>query len=319
MNKGSPSPKNELQAVFPANSLQQGFIYHTLSQPLDDAYRVQTLCDYKHAIDLVLYRQAWALAIETYPSLRTCFNWEEQPLQLVIKQGQLHFRTEDISAETDQDAAILKIQQADRLIGFDLTKPTLLRLCLIKQSDTQFTLLKTEHHSIADAWSAAILLNQVHHYYEQLVAGVVPVVILDNAYLHAQAYIAKNQAAAQQHWQAAIAQVQQVNDVNPLFSTQADLAQLKTVTLACELNLTVAQAAYQALLRVAQVEGLTPHSLVQFAWHKLLQIYTQDLQTIVGTTISGRAIPIAGIEASVGLYINTLPLIINWNNDHSIK
>ena len=51
---------------------------------------------------------------------------------------------------------------------------------------------------------------------------------------------------------------------------------------------------------------------------KLIQIYTQDDSTIVGMTLSGRNIPIDGIEESVGCYINTLPLSIHCNNDASI-
>ena len=43
---------SEIQAIYPANSLQQGFIFHVLSQPLDDAYRVQSLFDYYHALDI---------------------------------------------------------------------------------------------------------------------------------------------------------------------------------------------------------------------------------------------------------------------------
>ncbi|KKK58781.1 hypothetical protein LCGC14_3040950, partial [marine sediment metagenome] len=34
--------------------------------------------------------------------------------------------------------------------------------------------------------------------------------------------------------------------------------------------------------------------------------------SFVGTTVSGRDIPVAGIESSVGLYINTLPLALDW-------
>jgi amino acid adenylation domain-containing protein len=311
--------QNEIQAIYPANSLQLGFIYHALSQPTDDAYRVQTFFDYSCSINVNFYRQAWLLAVKTYPSLRTCFNWEEQPLQIVTKQGQLQFIEKDVTTEIDKETAILNIQKADRLISFDLTKPTLLRLCLIKKDESHYTLLKTEHHSIADAWSAAILLHQVHRYYELLITGGVPVIAEDGAYLQAQAYIAKNQAKAQQHWQAVIQSITQCNDVNALFTKRVDLDKLKSVTVPGELNMLVSQDTYQALQYICQSEGFTLYSFIQFAWHKLLQIYTQDLQTVVGTTLSGRTIPVLCIEKSVGLYINTLPLIIDWDNDYSVK
>ncbi|WP_299249865.1 amino acid adenylation domain-containing protein, partial [uncultured Aquimarina sp.] len=37
-----------------------------------------------------------------------------------------------------------------------------------------------------------------------------------------------------------------------------------------------------------------------------------------GTTVSGRDLPVEGIESSVGLYINTLPLIVDWSTKGTI-
>ncbi|WP_340613209.1 condensation domain-containing protein [Xenorhabdus thailandensis] len=65
-------------------------------------------------------------------------------------------------------------------------------------------------------------------------------------------------------------------------------------------------------------QGITLNVVLQFAWHKLLHSYTGDEQTIVGTTVSGRDVPVDGIESSVGLYINTLPLMVQWDNNRSV-
>ncbi|WP_169928590.1 hypothetical protein, partial [Xenorhabdus hominickii] len=42
----------QVEALYPATSLQQGFVYHYLAQPQDDAYRVQLLLDYHDNLDL---------------------------------------------------------------------------------------------------------------------------------------------------------------------------------------------------------------------------------------------------------------------------
>ncbi|MDP1603151.1 MAG: amino acid adenylation domain-containing protein, partial [Legionella sp.] len=311
--------ETELQAIYPANSLQQGFIFHAVSHPSDDAYRVQSMCDYYHEIDIKAYQEAWALAIKTYPSLRTCFNWDESPLQIITKHGQLQFTFHDLSLVENKDTAILEIQQMDRALGFDLTKPVLLRLHLMKHHQHHFTLLKTEHHCIGDAWSAAILLNQVHHYYGELVFGVKPPVTEDLAYLQAQAFITKHQLDAQKHWQKITQGIHQANDVSALFNQRVNFDQLYTVDTPSELDVELASAHYERLKTLVHNEGLTLHGMVQFAWHKLIHTYTQDAQTIVGTTLSGRTLPVAGIEKSVGLYINTLPLIVNWENFDTIR
>ncbi|WP_299249955.1 condensation domain-containing protein, partial [uncultured Aquimarina sp.] len=74
--------KNKVEHIYPANSLQQGFIYHALSQPTDDAYRVQVLYDYHFALDVDKYLEAWKACISEYPILRTAFNWEEDIIQI---------------------------------------------------------------------------------------------------------------------------------------------------------------------------------------------------------------------------------------------
>ncbi|WP_196244441.1 hypothetical protein, partial [Xenorhabdus bovienii] len=57
----SQYPGNKIEAIFPATSLQQGFVYHHLAQPQDDAYRVQLLLDYHDRLDFAAYQQAWTL------------------------------------------------------------------------------------------------------------------------------------------------------------------------------------------------------------------------------------------------------------------
>ena len=79
------SKYTDIEAIYPATSLQQGFIYHALSQPNDDAYRIQLVLDYKN-LDIDKYLEAWKLASIKHPVLRTCFSWETEMFQIVLKQ-----------------------------------------------------------------------------------------------------------------------------------------------------------------------------------------------------------------------------------------
>jgi len=154
--------ENELAHIYPATSLQQGFIYHVLSRGEDDAYRVQLLLDYHHAIDVDKYIKAWEMCIVQYPILRTAFNWEEDLVQVIYRKGKLEYQVHnisDLSTQQERDAAIETIQIEDRRRSFDLTRPTLFRLHIIKQTADYYTILKSEHHSISDGWSGPLLLT----------------------------------------------------------------------------------------------------------------------------------------------------------------
>ena len=308
-----------IEAVYPATSLQQGFIFYLLSHPENNTYQVPSLFDYHHALDSSLYKQAWLLAVQTFPALRLCFNWEEAPIQIITKSGNLNFFEHDISAIDDKKQAIANIRRSDEAQSFDLTKPSLFRVHLIKHNDTHYTIFTNEHHSITDGWSGTVLIKRVHDYYEQLRAGQSPTVKEDTAYHHAQQFIATHQSEAESHWQEAIKSIEVVNDLNPLLSYPTHLDEFKVLTHPNNTSVTIAGKLYETLKSLIQLQGLTLNVVMQFAWHKLIQIYTQDKKTLVGTVVSGRTLPIVGIENSVGAYINTLPLIIDWDNTLSVS
>ncbi len=307
-----------VEEIYPANSLQQGFIYHAAAYPQDDAYRVQILMDIHEALNIDCYRLAWEKAIETYPVLRMAFSWEEQFLQIVYRTGNLFFEFHDISAVEDKKAVIRAIQQADRKEKFDLTQPTLLRLHLIKQSENCYTLLKNEHHAISDGWSGPVLLNQIYTYYHSLIEGKAITIEQDKSYLKTQEYIITHKTEASAYWKHQLARVEEVNDLSLLLQHHVDLDHVRIIQEAREVNISLMKEQYDRLRAVVKTQGLTINVLLQYAWHKLIQVYTRAETTIVGTTVSGRGLPIEGIEQSVGLYINTLPLIMRWREDETV-
>ncbi|PCJ98668.1 MAG: non-ribosomal peptide synthetase, partial [Alteromonadaceae bacterium] len=312
----------DIEAIYPAGSLQQGFVYHYLSQPQDDAYRVQVLLDYQQGLDLEAYKKAWGLASLRYPVLRMGFDWQEQILQVFTAQAGIdkdNFSIKDISnlPEHERDDAIAKIQREDRAKPFDLSQPGLIRFTLIKQHEALVTVLRTEHHSVSDGWSGPVLMKTVHQYYEQLVQGQTPSVEVETSYYAAQQSLLDQQANTERYWDEAKQRYATANDINAMLSQSIDLSQTKAIAQPATQVLTLNGREYQQLKSMCQDQGVTLNVALQFAWHKLLQTYTRDEQTIVGTTVSGRDIPVAGIESSVGLYINTLPLAIDWQENAS--
>ncbi|MGB3468648.1 MAG: amino acid adenylation domain-containing protein, partial [Cyclobacteriaceae bacterium] len=140
--------KNAIRQILPANSLQQGFIYHVITRSKDDAYRVQVLFDYHEALDVDLYTKAWEKCILQFPSLRAAFNWDEEMVQVIYAEGILHLTVHDISSlstQQEKDQAIHQIQMDDREAPFELHKPTQLRIHVIRQANDHYTILKTEH------------------------------------------------------------------------------------------------------------------------------------------------------------------------------
>jgi amino acid adenylation domain-containing protein/non-ribosomal peptide synthase protein (TIGR01720 family) len=311
---------NEIEGIYAANSLQQGFIYHAISEPQDDAYRVQQLYDYEESLDVAAYLKAWESCINQYPILRTGFNWEEDIIQIIYKRGRLEHEFHDLSGldESSRNASIQQIQQQDRSRGFDLSSPTQMRLHILKHRADYYTVLKSDHHSISDGWSVPILLAHVHQYYSQHRGGERVELKPDTAYQQSQRYIQEHRDEIVAYWEEALSQVEGTNDISSLLSEPIDVNNYREVSSPQSEVLQVSGDRYRLLKELSHREGVTINVIVQFLWHKLLQVYSNSSRTVVGTTVSGRDLPIPGIEDSVGLYINTLPLVIDWSEERTI-
>lgn len=309
--------QHQLDAIYSATSLQKGFLSHALMHPDDDAYRVQFVIDYHQQLDVTLYRQAWQLAVQRFPALRTAFDWTEYPVQLIHSSAQVELVELDYSQSDNAEQQVQELQHQDRKRAFDLRQPCLLRLYLIKLSEDHHCLLRSEHHSISDGWSGPQLMKTVHGFYQALLSGNKPSVINQQSYLQAQSYYHYHQQSCQAYWQQQLAEMATINDLSPLFDLPftRKAAEQHLVTEAGEV---FCQTSVSAFAGLTQQHGVTLSTLLQFVWHKLITSYTFAPQTVAGTTVSGRALPIEGIEESVGLYINTLPLLVNWDNSNTV-
>ena len=306
----------QLDALYPATSLQKGFLSHALLHPEDDAYRVQFLIDYHQTLDTTLYRKAWQSVIRRFPVLRCSFDWQQQPVQLIHTTASAEFKELDFSQSAHAEQQLQQLQHQDRLLAFDLQQPCLLRLYLVKLGEAHYCLLRSEHHSISDGWSGPQLMKTLHSYYQMLLQGQEPQVQVQHSYLQSLAYYQHQHSACQRYWQDELSRIEEINDLSALYD-QVQSHKDNSQQLVQHAGQIFVELPLDTLQQVTQ-QGITLSSVVQLVWHKLIASYTFAEQTIAGTTVSGRALPIEGIEDSVGLFINTLPLILDWNTEITV-
>ena len=306
-----------VEAVYLANSLQQGFIYHAITQgEIDDAYIVQRVWEYATSLDLEKLKSSWLLAIQKYQSLRLRFAWQEELVQVIDKLGGLDWRYIEVTGKFDdieqQKLRIQHIITQDRLERYNLEQGKLFRVYIIKQHDSLYTCIFSHHHAILDGWSNSIVFNFIHNTYLQLLDKKTVSVICDYAYKQTQQYLQAHRQVYSDYWNKYISQVEEKANLQGLiFEKNIKLVNYKHIKNSQEENLNIDGDLFRQLKLFSQTEGVTVNSILQYIWHKILHVYGNSKHTVVGTVISGRSLPIAGIEDSVGLYINTLPLIVD--------
>ncbi|SQB47407.1 Linear gramicidin synthase subunit D [Chryseobacterium jejuense] len=309
--------KGEIEGVYLANSLQEGFVYHALNQgETDDAYRVQLMWDYQAKINTDKLKNSWALTQAQYPSLRIRFDWNGEIVQIVDKEGKLDWRYEDIStmSEEAQEDLIQKITDNDRLEAYNLSKGNLFRVYIFKRSEEHYSCLFSNHHAILDGWSMPVIMNSVHDAYLHQLHGQEPILLADSAYAASQKYLQANKKAGRSFWNQYMTLLEDQEDLKSLVKEdqrQIDLGTYRHIKDHQKVTMLVSGDRYNSLKDLTKAHGLTVNAVMQYLWHSQLKLYSGLQTTVVGTTVSGRNLPVDGIESSAGLYINTLPLIVN--------
>ena len=92
-----------------------------------------------------------------------------------------------------------------------------------------------------------------------------------------------------------------------------DLSKYRNILHPQQLFFSIKGSLYKNLCIYSKQCNVTINTILQFVWHKALSVYGNCSQTTIGVVVSGRNIPVKGVENCIGLLINTLPVKI----DHS--
>ncbi|MGX5725422.1 non-ribosomal peptide synthase/polyketide synthase [Metapseudomonas otitidis] len=291
-------PAREVATLYPLSPMQQGMLFHSLYEASGRTYVNQMRLDIR-GLDVARFASAWQQAVDRHELLRAGFIWDaglDAPRQVIHRQATL-----EIVVEEGGDTAALDARAAHELDrGFDLARPPLLRLCLLRTGDDSHHLIYTSHHILMDGWSNSRLLGEVLQAY----AGQ-DVAAPEGRYQDYLAWLQRqDRAASERFWLEQLAPLEEptrlalacgrVASPEPgqaLHSARLDAGQTRRL---------------QAFARQQQV---TLNTLVQSAWLLLLQRYSGQRSVAFGATVSGRPVELPGIEQQLGLFINTLPVI----------
>src|SRR6185295_14405958 len=122
-----------------------------------------------------LFAAAVARVVARHESLRTSFGEiDGEPAQTIGAEVRILPRQIDLSALPNSGAETLRLGSLQLAQPFDLGRPPLLRLWLVRLG-AEDALLYAIHHIISDAWSLGLLVSEITAGYAALAAGQTPV------------------------------------------------------------------------------------------------------------------------------------------------
>lgn len=295
--------------VLPLSPLQEGLLFHALRDGDADVYTMTARFDLDGAVDPDRLAQAFERTLDRHPNLGAAFCYEEfdQPVQVIPGERRMLWCVEDLrglpAEEAERTAAELGRQAGSD--PFDIAEPPLLRVLLIRLSDTAQRLILTAHHLLADGWSVPIILRETLTLYHG-----------NGENLAAPGYYGDYLAwLITQDTHAAIARWSEY-----LRGTSAPtlVGVAGPHSPAQLLRIPLPDNTAPELERLGREHGLTMSTLMQGAWALVLADHLGRADVVFGTVISGRPADLPGVEQTVGLFSNTIPLRLRLDSSRSL-
>src|SRR5436190_10910404 len=162
--------KQDIEAIYPLTSTQEGMLFHSIYAAGSGVYFQQSRCTLEGLLDVPAFKHAWQQVMDRHQVLRTSFSWElkRHPLQIVRRRVELPWEQHDWrSLRTDEQSEQLQQHlKTDRKSGFVLNRAPLMRCALIQMSAERFEFIWSYHHILLDGWSVSLLLKEVFVFYE---------------------------------------------------------------------------------------------------------------------------------------------------------
>ncbi|MFB6362817.1 amino acid adenylation domain-containing protein, partial [Paenibacillus elgii] len=307
----------QISRIYPLTPMQQGMLFHYLMDPETTAYVEQVAVEIEGRMQPELMEQSFRRLLEKYEVLRTNFVYTDirAPRQVVRmhQYASVHFEDLDRMDDNEITAYVDGYKKRDLLAGFDLSDDALIRLAALKIAQDRLILIWTFHHMIMDGWCAGIVYRDFMRMYLELVNGNALVPETAPSYSTYIRWLEKQDARkAIFYWKQVLDGYEQCAVV-PKTTGSASKADYRTELLEFSLD----RMLTRRLSEIASANQVTVNTLLQAIWGTLLQRYNNTNDVVFGAVVSGRPPEIPDIESMVGIFINTVPVRIQAEEDES--
>ncbi|MGP4845613.1 amino acid adenylation domain-containing protein [Marinobacter sp. 1Y8] len=300
-----PDARN-IEDVLPLAAMQEGILLHSLLEQGTGIYLMQDHYQVDADVDFDAFTKAWNAVVQRHPMLRTGFCGLDGGEQRQIVYRKVPSPTQYIDlSHLDRDSAEQELEALlaqERREGFDFAKPPLLRLRLVHFGPQDNRIIQSHHHALIDAWCRGLMLAEFFAHYQASLGGRLRSLPPARPYRDFIAWLqSQDDELSRRYWQSTLAGFSEVTPL-PYQHSPVGESGISDVTLMLDLHQTEQLAARARSLK------LTVNTFMQAAWALLLMRHSGRSDVVFGVTVAGRPAELDGIEETLGLFINTLPL-----------
>ncbi|MFE7435485.1 amino acid adenylation domain-containing protein [Streptomyces tendae] len=289
-----------VEAVLPLTPVQQGMLFHTQLATETDAggdYHNQVVFRLTGPVDDAALEDAWRKVIARHAVLRAAFatGAETGPVQVIRRSVPFRLRTLDWSAEPDAGRRLQDWLADDRRKGFDLSRPPLLRVALVRMPGGDRRLVWSSHHLLMDGWSVPLILDDLMAAYRGQPLPEQPLSFVDVV----EWTRSRDRTAAERYWRTELAGWEPAFGLGdgPTGNTGFE-----------ETTVSLSPGATRVLQERVRQTRCTASAWVLAAWSLVLSCCAGTGDVTVGVVTAGRSAPLEGIGTTVGPLVQTVPV-----------
>ncbi|MEG4971171.1 amino acid adenylation domain-containing protein [Microcoleus sp. K4-B3] len=308
--KAPPIKRASRQGELPLSFAQQRLWFLDQLQPGNPAYNIPAAVRLKGALNVAVLEQTFQEIIKRHEALRTTFNSVEgRPAQVIISSFNFTLPIVNLRelSQAEREAEAMRLAAEEARQPFDLTKWPLLRVTLLHLDETEYLLLLTVHHIVADGWSMGVLVREVAALYEAFCSGKpsplpeLSVQYADYAVWQINWLQGEVLEAKLADWKQQLGQILpplQLPAKQPRSAVSSDRAEIQKFQLDWQVS--------EALNALSRQQNVTLFMTLLAALQTLLYRYTNQEDIVVGTDLANRTQ--VETEALIGFFVNILVL-----------
>jgi hypothetical protein len=309
-----------IEDIYELTPLQKGVLFHCLYEHESQLYFFQIVYTVDGDFNIDVFEKAWQLVVNRHTILRTGFYWEEieNPLQVVYKQVKAPINHYDWRSleQVEQENQLSSFIDSDRKQGFDFSQPCLMRLSLIRLTDNYYQFIWSYHFIIIDGWTDSLVIKEFVQVYEALSLNREILLVPTRPYKDYINWLKRQDISKTEvFWRQALQGIKiptpltYIEKINQS-PTQEQRYDEEKIKLSSEDTLAIQSLAIQNRLTLATVfNGI---------WAILLSRYSRRKDILYGCTANGRPVDLNSAESIAGVFLNTLPIYVNIDNQQPL-
>jgi thioesterase domain-containing protein/acyl carrier protein len=277
----------------------------------DDPGFLQVRFTLTGTLDEHRFAEAWRIVVQQHPALRASIHEREGGPPLVVVR-----RTVDVPLDVmdwrsrdaeERTAALASLLKEDRRRGLDFSVAPVMRLAVIRMTDTSAEVVWTCHHILVDGWSSAIVLEDLMKAYHALGDSSTRLAPQEQGgalRAYVQWATGRDPAPTGDYWRG---RLQGFAGAEALY---VDVESAQSGSDVASHAIELPDALTGRVLELAVAANVTPSTVIMASWSLVTALLTDELAPVFGTTVSGRTAPIDGIDRLVGYLSNAVPVRI---------